>query len=43
MSATPAVALEEATEATHRSETAEHVTVTPLGTALGAQRTSHGT
>ena len=37
MSATPAVALDEATEATYRSETAEHVTVTPLGQALGAE------
>ena len=37
MSATPAVALDEAAEATHRLETAEHVTVTPLGNALGAE------
>ena len=36
MSATPAVALEEA-QAAHRPATAEHVTVTPLGNALGAE------
>ena len=36
MSATPAVALEHA-EVTYRADTAEHVTVTPLGQALGAE------
>ena len=36
MSAAPAVALKGA-ETTYRAETAEHVTVTPLGTALGAE------
>ncbi len=36
MSATTAVALED-TDATGRAETAEHVTVTPLGPALGAE------